>query len=63
MNAEVLTIKGEKFAIIPLAVYEKLIEMIEDAQDVADAAIAFLLIRSFLREKRLSFKKIFALRS
>lgn len=37
MNAEVLTIKGEKFAIIPLAVYEKLIEMIEDAQDVADA--------------------------
>ena len=33
------------------------------AQDVADAAIAFLLIRSFLREKRLSFKKIFALRS
>lgn len=31
------------------------------AQDVADAAIAFLLIRSFLREKKLSFKKIFAL--
>ncbi len=37
MNAEVLTIKGEKFAIIPLAVYEKLIEAIEDAQDAADA--------------------------
>ncbi|MBR1777285.1 MAG: helix-turn-helix transcriptional regulator [Alphaproteobacteria bacterium] len=37
MNAEVLTIKGEKFAIIPLAIYEKLIEAIEDAQDAADA--------------------------
>ena len=37
MNAEVLTIKGEKFAIIPLAIYEKLIEAIEDAQEAADA--------------------------
>ena len=37
MNAEVLTIKGEKFAVIPLAVYEKLIEAIEDVQDIADA--------------------------
>ena len=31
-------------------------------QDLADALIAFLLIRSFLKEHRLSFKKIFNLR-
>ena len=30
--------------------------------DVAEAAVAFLLIRSFLREKGLSFRKIFAYR-
>lgn len=30
------------------------------AQDLVDAVIAFLLIRSFFREKRLSLKKIFA---
>jgi len=37
MNAEVLTIKGEKFAILPLNIYEKLLEAIEDVQDIADA--------------------------
>lgn len=37
MNAEVLTIKGEKFAVLPFNLYEKLIEALEDAQDIADA--------------------------
>ncbi|MBR1649250.1 MAG: helix-turn-helix domain-containing protein [Alphaproteobacteria bacterium] len=37
MNAEVLTIKGEKFAVLPFDIYEKIIEALEDAQDIADA--------------------------
>lgn len=37
MNAEVLTIKGEKFAVLPFDIYEKLIEKLEDIQDIADA--------------------------
>ena len=37
MNAEVLTIKGEKFAILPFDVWEKIQETLEDLQDIADA--------------------------
>lgn len=37
MNAEILTIKGEKFAILPFDVWEKIQETLEDLQDIADA--------------------------
>ena len=37
MNAEILTIKGEKFAVIPLALYEQCLKAMEDAKDIADA--------------------------
>ena len=37
MNAEVLTIKGEKFAILPFDVWEKIQETLEDLQDIAEA--------------------------
>ncbi|MBR1915853.1 MAG: helix-turn-helix transcriptional regulator [Alphaproteobacteria bacterium] len=37
MNAEFLTIKGEKYAVLPFNLYEKLIEKVEDMQDIADA--------------------------
>ena len=36
-NAEILTIKGEKFAVLPFDIYEKLVEKLEDMQDIADA--------------------------
>lgn len=37
MNAEILTIKGEKFAVVPWALYERCLEAMEDAKDIADA--------------------------
>lgn len=37
MNAEILTIKGEKFAVVPWALYEQCLEALEDAKDIADA--------------------------
>lgn len=36
MNTEILTIKGEKFAVLPFNLYEKLMEKLEDLQDIAD---------------------------
>jgi len=36
MNAEVLTIKGEKYALLPFDAWEKLQEYLEDLQDIAD---------------------------
>ncbi len=37
MNAEVVTIKGEKFALLPFAMWEQMVETLEDAQDIAQA--------------------------
>ena len=37
MNAEVLKLNGKKYAVLPFELYEKLVEAIEDAQDIADA--------------------------
>lgn len=36
MDTEILTIKGEKFAVLPFNLYEKLMEKLEDLQDIAD---------------------------
>jgi DNA-binding XRE family transcriptional regulator len=36
MNTEILTIKGERFAVLPFNLYEKLMEKLEDLQDIAD---------------------------
>lgn len=36
MNAEVMTLKGEKYAVLPFAMWEKIQEMLEDLQDIAD---------------------------
>lgn len=35
-NAEILTIKGEKYAVLPLEAWKKLQAYIEDLQDIAD---------------------------
>lgn len=37
MNAEVMTLKGVKYAVLPFEAWEKIIEALEDAQDIADA--------------------------
>lgn len=36
MNAEVITLKGEKYAVLPFAMWEKLQEKLEEIQDIAD---------------------------
>lgn len=36
MNAEVMTLKGVKYAVLPFEAWEKLQEYIEDLQDIAD---------------------------
>ena len=36
MDAEVLTIKGEKFALLPLKTWEKLQNYLDELQDIAD---------------------------
>ena len=36
MNAEVMTLKGEKYAVLPFEAWEKLQEYIEELQDIAD---------------------------
>ena len=36
MNADVMTLKGKKYAVLPLEAWEKLQEYIEDLQDIAD---------------------------
>ncbi len=37
METQVLQLNGIKYAILPYEAYEKMIEVLEDAQDVADA--------------------------
>lgn len=44
---------------LPQVLPIEFVSLAYSAQDVAEAAIAFLLIRGFMRTKRLSFKKIF----
>ncbi|MGI6681260.1 MAG: hypothetical protein ACOX3T_07260 [Bdellovibrionota bacterium] len=35
-EVQILKIKGEKFALLPLEIYERLIEKLEDMQDIAE---------------------------
>jgi len=37
MEAQVLQLNGMKYAVLPYEVYERMIEILEDARDIADA--------------------------
>lgn len=37
MSVEIMTLKGEKYAVLPFDIYENMIETIEDLKDIAEA--------------------------
>ncbi len=51
MYVQTLTVEKKKFAVIPLNEYQKLLELIEDLQDLAD-------VKKRAKEPRVSFDEV-----